>query len=181
MVHFPNFIPSPGFAVACRRWFLPCDRPLRARQFPIMEGEFVVLRGPSGGGKTTLLNIIGCIDNATGGTMELFGQEISPKAPDATLASLRLNKIGFVFQVCAAPNLSTRLPLWLIDLLSIRTPPLHTPTTTHALPRLTPARGAAADLQSRGEHVRLRERRTPPPPPLPPRKRGVRAWAARRE
>ena len=71
-----------------------------------MEGEFVVLRGPSGGGKTTLLNIIGCIDNATGGTMELFGQKISPKAPDATLASLRLNKIGFVFQVCAAPNLS---------------------------------------------------------------------------
>jgi len=66
--------------------------------FPIMKGEFVVLRGPSGGGKTTLLNIIGCIDNTTGGEMELFGKEISSKASDGMLASLRLNNIGFVFQ-----------------------------------------------------------------------------------
>ena len=41
--------------------------------YPILRGEFVLLRGPSGGGKTTLLNIIGCIDVASSGTLRLFG------------------------------------------------------------------------------------------------------------
>jgi putative ABC transport system ATP-binding protein len=66
--------------------------------YPIMGGEFVILRGPSGGGKTTLLNIIGCIDSPTAGSLRLFGSEILPTAKDAHLASLRLSKIGFVFQ-----------------------------------------------------------------------------------
>ena len=41
--------------------------------YPILRGEFVLLRGPSGGGKTTLLNLIGCIDVASSGTLRLFG------------------------------------------------------------------------------------------------------------
>jgi ABC-type glutathione transport system ATPase component len=49
---------------------------------PIRRGEFVMLRGPSGGGKTTLLNIVGCIDQCTSGTVELFGQVIDSKATD---------------------------------------------------------------------------------------------------
>jgi len=49
---------------------------------PIRRGEFVMLRGPSGGGKTTLLNIVGCIDQCTSGTVELFGQVIDGKATD---------------------------------------------------------------------------------------------------
>jgi len=66
--------------------------------YPIMKGEFVILRGPSGGGKTTLLNMIGCIDHITGGSLELFGTKIDSKASDKELSRMRLCKIGFVFQ-----------------------------------------------------------------------------------
>jgi len=66
--------------------------------YPIRRGEFVMLRGPSGGGKTTLLNILGTIDRATGGTVEVLGEVIDNRATDAYLSNLRLKKIGFVFQ-----------------------------------------------------------------------------------
>ena len=66
---------------------------------PIRRGEFVMIRGPSGGGKTTLLNIIGTIDLPTKGTMRLFSNLIDfTKTTDAGLADLRLRTIGFVFQ-----------------------------------------------------------------------------------
>jgi len=65
---------------------------------PIRRGEFVMLRGPSGGGKTTLLNMLGTIDKPTKGTIELFGSKIGSDSSDSYLASLRLAKIGFVFQ-----------------------------------------------------------------------------------
>ncbi|KAJ3020483.1 ABC transporter H member 2 [Thoreauomyces humboldtii] len=66
--------------------------------FPIRRGEFVILRGPSGGGKTTLLNILGTIDDATSGSVEILGETITSSLPDAHLSSLRLRRIGFVFQ-----------------------------------------------------------------------------------
>jgi len=66
--------------------------------YPIRRGEFVMLRGPSGGGKTTLLNIIGTIDKPTGGSIEILGTPIDSKSKDSYLATLRLGKIGFVFQ-----------------------------------------------------------------------------------
>jgi putative ABC transport system ATP-binding protein len=56
------------------------------------------IRGPSGGGKTSLLNLIGTIDVATEGVMTLFGSPILNTATDKSLAALRLSKIGFVFQ-----------------------------------------------------------------------------------
>jgi len=65
---------------------------------PIRRGEFVMLRGPSGGGKTTMLNILGTIDKPTHGTLKLFGTGIDNKSTDSFLANLRLQKIGFVFQ-----------------------------------------------------------------------------------
>jgi len=65
---------------------------------PIRKGEFVMLRGPSGGGKTTLLNILGTIDKCTSGCVELFGTKIDSNSKDSFLAHLRLEKIGFVFQ-----------------------------------------------------------------------------------
>ena len=65
---------------------------------PIRKGEFIILRGPSGGGKTTLLNIIGCIDTVTSGSIGMLGHEITASASDAFLADLRLRSIGFVFQ-----------------------------------------------------------------------------------
>lgn len=66
--------------------------------YPIRRGEFVMLRGPSGGGKTTMMNILGTIDKPTGGTIELLGTPITAKSDDNFLAMLRLEKIGFVFQ-----------------------------------------------------------------------------------
>jgi len=53
-----------------------------------------MLRGPSGGGKTTLLNILGTIDRATSGRVELLGDVIDERATDAYLSELRLKKIG---------------------------------------------------------------------------------------
>jgi putative ABC transport system ATP-binding protein len=66
--------------------------------YPIRRGEFVMLRGPSGGGKTTLLNILGTIDLPTDGVVELLGQGVDPSSEDSYLSKLRLEKIGFVFQ-----------------------------------------------------------------------------------
>lgn len=66
--------------------------------YPIRRGEFVMIRGPSGGGKTTLLNMIGTIDRPTSGELKLFGDVINNHASDGFLASLRLQRIGFVFQ-----------------------------------------------------------------------------------
>jgi len=65
---------------------------------PIKRGEFIMIRGPSGGGKTTLLNILGTIDEPTEGVVELFGERVDSKSKDSYLANLRLRKIGFVFQ-----------------------------------------------------------------------------------
>ncbi|EFC43329.1 abc transporter [Naegleria gruberi] len=66
--------------------------------YGIRRGEFVMIRGPSGGGKTTLLNIIGTIDKPSGGTLEILGEPITSKSSDNYLADLRLRRIGFVFQ-----------------------------------------------------------------------------------
>lgn len=57
-----------------------------------------MIRGPSGGGKTTLLNIIGTIDSPSGGTISILGEPVTEKSSDNYLADLRLRKIGFVFQ-----------------------------------------------------------------------------------
>ncbi len=64
----------------------------------IRRGEFVMIRGPSGGGKTTLLNILGTIDSPTAGEVELFGERVTADSSDSYLADLRLRRIGFVFQ-----------------------------------------------------------------------------------
>lgn len=57
-----------------------------------------MIRGPSGGGKTTLLNLIGTIDSTSSGELFLLDHEISSKSTDAFLSKLRLKHIGFVFQ-----------------------------------------------------------------------------------
>lgn len=66
--------------------------------YPIMKGEMVMIRGPSGGGKTTLLNILGTIDEPSAGSVEILGSRVDSTSSDKYLASLRLRKIGFVFQ-----------------------------------------------------------------------------------
>ena len=63
----------------------------------VEEGEYVAIMGPSGPGKTTLMNIIGCLDRPTSGTYELAGENVL-KLKDRELSDLRLKSIGFVFQ-----------------------------------------------------------------------------------
>jgi lipoprotein-releasing system ATP-binding protein len=60
-------------------------------------GEFAALIGPSGGGKSTLLNLIGLLDRPTSGTLHLLGQDTG-QLEDGPLTRLRGNAIGFVFQ-----------------------------------------------------------------------------------
>jgi putative ABC transport system ATP-binding protein len=71
---------------------------LRGVSLTIKRGEFVVIFGLSGGGKTTLLNIIGTIDKPTKGELYLSGHRIDSTTTDDTLSFLRLQKLGFVFQ-----------------------------------------------------------------------------------
>ena len=77
-----------------------------AISFDINEGEFVVILGPSGAGKSTLLNIIGGMDNASKGSINIFGKEIVGLS-EAKLTRYRREDIGFVFQFYnLIPNLT---------------------------------------------------------------------------
>ena len=66
--------------------------------YPIKRGEFVIIRGPSGGGKTTLLNILGTLDNDFEGELSIMNNKITKNCSDEFLSQLRLRNIGFVFQ-----------------------------------------------------------------------------------
>ena len=70
---------------------------LRGVSLTIKEGEFVAIMGASGSGKSTTMNIIGCLDRPTRGTYILDGQDVSEMSKDER-ADVRSQKIGFVFQ-----------------------------------------------------------------------------------
>lgn len=57
-----------------------------------------MIRGPSGGGKTTMLNLIGTIDSPSDGELYIMNQRIDGDSKDEFLSQLRLKHIGFVFQ-----------------------------------------------------------------------------------
>lgn len=89
--------------------------PLRGVNLSIPHGEFVTIQGPTGGGKSTLLQLLGALDRASSGQVLLNGIDLSTAAA-SQLTRVRSERIGFVFQafnllptLTAAENVNTAL------------------------------------------------------------------------
>lgn len=70
---------------------------LRGINLEVFAGDFLAIMGPSGGGKSTLLYILGLLDKPTSGSYFFEGREVSTLS-EAEMARLRNQKIGFIFQ-----------------------------------------------------------------------------------
>ena len=70
---------------------------LKGINFKVEEKEFVAIMGASGSGKSTFMNVLGCLDTVSHGKYELDGIDVS-KMNSSELATIRNKKIGFVFQ-----------------------------------------------------------------------------------
>src|ERR671916_592136 len=81
---------------------------LRGVTLNIKEGEFVAIMGMSGSGKSTMMNIIGCLDSPTTGNYILESRNLTTFNDDE-LAYIRNQRLGFVFQQFNLLNRSTAL------------------------------------------------------------------------
>ncbi len=70
---------------------------LKEIDIEIKKGEFVTIMGASGAGKTTFLNLIGCLDRPTSGKLDILGSNPT-KFNEEKLSRIRIEKIGFVFE-----------------------------------------------------------------------------------
>ena len=63
----------------------------------IPDGQMVAIQGPTGGGKSTLLQMLGALERPTSGSVAL-GEDVLSSLPDSKLAGIRAKEVGFVFQ-----------------------------------------------------------------------------------
>ena len=70
---------------------------LKGIDIEIKKSEFVAIMGPSGAGKTTFLNLVGCLDRSTSGELDILGCDPT-KCNEEKLSRIRVEKIGFVFE-----------------------------------------------------------------------------------
>ncbi|MEE1963847.1 ABC transporter ATP-binding protein [Allomuricauda taeanensis] len=70
---------------------------LKGVSLQVHEGEFVTIMGSSGSGKSTMLNILGCLDSPSSGSYDIDGVPVN-KLDRNELATIRNEKIGFIFQ-----------------------------------------------------------------------------------
>ncbi|MFF9267115.1 ABC transporter ATP-binding protein [Streptomyces sp. WAC02707] len=95
---------------------------LRGVSFDVPRGELVALKGRSGSGKTTLLNIVGGLDAAWTGRVEVDGRDLAALDEDGLLA-LRRDRVGFVFQSFGLIPILTAAENVGVPLRLRRTPP----------------------------------------------------------
>lgn len=91
-------------------------KALQEINIKIYKNEYVALMGPSGSGKSTLMNILGCLDSASGGQYILNDKDVS-KLTDNELAEIRNKEIGFVFQTFNLLPRSTALDNVMLPLI----------------------------------------------------------------
>jgi lipoprotein-releasing system ATP-binding protein len=94
---------------------------LRGIDLEITKGDAVSITGPSGTGKSTLLNMIGCLDNFDRGSLKLSGKDISSLTVDE-LSSFRSRHVGFIFQLHNLLPEFTAIENVMMPLLIRRTP-----------------------------------------------------------
>jgi len=107
-------------------------RALAGVDLAIAAGEFVAVTGPSGSGKSSLLNLLGCLDQPSSGAYRLDG-EVVAALDDERVSELRSRKIGFVFQSFFLLPRLTVLENVLLPLRYARSADPDAPARAHAL------------------------------------------------